>query len=221
MMTEMNKLEFAGYIDHSLLKPDLTEEQIVAGCEFAREIQCASVCVNPVSIALSRDVLYGSKVAVGTVIGFPSGAHTTYSKVRETEDAYRLGASELDMVIDVGALKSGKYGKVKKDIESVVNAAPGIVKVILETCFLTDDEKIIGSKLAEEAGAHYVKTSTGFAKGGATIEDIILIRRSVSERMKIKAAGGIADLDFSLKLIEAGCDRIGISRTAEIIKGFQ
>ncbi|MDR1917046.1 MAG: deoxyribose-phosphate aldolase [Synergistaceae bacterium] len=213
----MNRLEFAGYVDHSLLKPNLTTEQIVSGCEYAREIQCASVCVNPVSVALSRDVLQGTKVAVGTVIGFPSGAHTTYAKVKEAEDAYRLGAVELDMVINIGALKSGKYAEVRKDVESVVRATPGIVKVILETCFLTDEEKIIGSKIVEEAGAHYVKTSTGFAAGGATLEDIELIRRSVSDRMKIKAAGGIAGLDFSLKLIEAGCSRIGISRTADII----
>ncbi|MDR3164203.1 MAG: deoxyribose-phosphate aldolase [Synergistaceae bacterium] len=216
----MNKLEFARYVDHSLLKPNLTQEQIISGCKLAMELRCASVCVNPVSIALSRDVLRGSGVAVGTVIGFPSGAHTAYIKALEAEEAYRLGAAELDMVINVGALKSGRHAEVLKDIEAVVNATPGIVKVILETCFLTDDEKALGSKLAEEAGAHYVKTSTGFAAGGATIKDILLIKKSVSGGIKIKAAGGIADLDFSLKLIEAGCDRIGISRTAEIIKGL-
>ena len=220
-MLEMNGLEFARYVDHSLLKPNLTPEQVVLGCKLAVELRCASVCVNPVSIALSRDVLQGSGVAVGTVIGFPSGAHTTYVKAREAEDAYRLGAVELDMVINIGALKSGKHAEVAKDIEAVVNATPGIVKVILETCFLTDEEKRVGSKLAEEAGAHYVKTSTGFAAGGATLDDILLIKRSVSDTMKIKAAGGIADLDFSLKLIEAGCSRIGISRTADIIKSLK
>ncbi|MDR1471351.1 MAG: deoxyribose-phosphate aldolase [Synergistaceae bacterium] len=217
----MNRLEFARHVDHSLLKPNLTAEQVVSGCELAMELRCASVCVNPVSVALSRDVLQGSGVAVGTVIGFPSGAHTSYVKAREAEEAYRLGAVELDMVINIGALKSGRHAEVAKDIEVVVNATPGVVKVILETCFLTDEEKVVGSKLAEEAGAHYVKTSTGFAPGGAAIEDILLIKGSVSSGMKIKAAGGIADLDFSLKLIEAGCGRIGISRTADIIKGLK
>jgi deoxyribose-phosphate aldolase len=216
----MNRLEFARYIDHSLLKPNLTPDQVRSGCELAKELHCASVCVNPVSVALARDVLQGSDVAVGTVIGFPSGAHTSYVKARETEEAYRLGAVELDMVINVGALKSGRHAEVLKDIEAVVNATPGIVKVILETCFLTDEEKAAGSKLAEEAGAHYVKTSTGFASGGATLADILLIKRNISDGMKIKAAGGISDLKFSLELIEAGCGRIGISRTADIIKGL-
>ena len=217
----MNKLEFARYVDHSLLKPNLTQEQIISGCKLAMDLQCASVCVNHVSIALSRDALQGSAVAVGTVIGFPSGAHTAYVKAREAEDAYRLGAVELDMVINVGALKSGRHAEVLKDIEAVVNATPGIVKVILEPCFLTDEEKALGSKLAEEAGAHYVKTSTGFASGGATLEDVRLIKGSVSDGMKIKAAGGIADLYFCLKLIEAGCSRIGISRTADIVKSLK
>jgi deoxyribose-phosphate aldolase len=216
----MNKLDFAGYVDHSLLKPNLTREQVEKGCAYAKKIQCASVCVNPVSIALSRDVLQESNVVVGTVIGFPSGAHTTYAKAKEAEDAYRLGAVELDMVVNIGALKSGRYAEVKKDIESVVGATPGIVKVILETCFLTDEEKVICCKLAEEAGAHYVKTSTGFAAGGATLEDIKLMRRSVSDKVKVKAAGGIADLGTCLKLIEAGCSRIGISRTEEIMEGL-
>jgi deoxyribose-phosphate aldolase len=220
-MYEMNRLEFARYIDHSLLKPNLTCEQVVEGCNLAKELQCASVCVNPVSIALSRDVLQGSSVKVGTVIGFPSGAHTSYAKAREAEEAYRLGAVELDMVVNIGALKSGRHAEVMKDIEAVVNATPGVVKVILEMCFLTDDEKVTGCKLVEEAGAHYVKTSTGFAPGGAVLDDIRLIKRSVSDKMKIKAAGGIADLAFSLELIDAGCSRIGISRTADIIKGIK
>jgi deoxyribose-phosphate aldolase len=217
----MKRLEFASYVDHSLLKPNLTTGQIVDGCEYAAEIKCASVCVNPTGISVARDVLQGAGVEVGTVIGFPSGAHTTYAKAKEAEDAYRLGAMELDMVINIGALKSGNYAEVKRDIEAVVSAAPCVVKVILEMCYLTGEEKKIGCRLVEEAGAHYVKTSTGFASGGATLDDIHLMRSSVSDTVGVKAAGGIADLEFCLKLIEAGCGRIGISRTREIMSGLK
>ena len=169
---KMTKQEFLSKVDHSLLKPQLTREEIMEGLQFAKENHCASVCINPCNLDMAREVLEGTDVKIGTVIGFPSGAHTTFSKVAEAVDAYARGAVELDMVIDIGALRNGEYEDVKKDIEAVVNATPGIVKVILETAFLTKEEIKKGCELTEEAGAAYVKTSTGFAPSGATVEDI-------------------------------------------------
>ncbi|WP_213951573.1 deoxyribose-phosphate aldolase [Tepidanaerobacter syntrophicus] len=214
---KISKQEFLKYVDHSLLKPELNKKQIIDGLNFAKENHCASVCINPCNLDLAREILYGTDVKIGSVVGFPSGAHTTFSKVAEAKDAYSEGAMELDMVINIGALKSGEFDKVKYDIQSVVNATPAIVKVILETCFLTKEEIVIGCKLAEEAGAAFVKTSTGFAKGGATVEDVRLMRQSVSDKVKVKAAGNIHTFEECMAMIEAGAERIGISRTREII----
>lgn len=217
---EMTKQELLSKVDHSLLKPQLTKEEIMDGLQFAKENHCASVCINPCNLDMAREVLEGTDVKIGTVIGFPSGAHTTFSKVAEAVDAYARGAVELDMVIDIGALRNGEYEDVKKDIEAVVNATPGIVKVILETAFLTKEEIIKGCELSEEAGAAYVKTSTGFAPSGATAEDIKLMRETVSEKVHVKAAGGINNLADCIAMIEAGSDRIGISRTKAILEEF-
>lgn len=213
----ISKKELAKYIDHSLLKPHLTTEEIISGCQLAKELACATVCVNPTSITLAKEILAGSSTKICSVIGFPSGAHTSYMKAKETEEAYKLGATEIDMVIHSGALKSKQYNQVERDIAAVVQASPAIVKVILEMCYLTEEEKAIGCKLTEAAGAHYVKTSTGFAPGGATLADIQLMKKNVSNHVKIKAAGGIRTLDFALQLIEAGSDRIGVSSTKDMI----
>ena len=217
---EMTKQEFLSKVDHSLLKPQLTREEIMEGLQFAKENHCASVCINPCNLDMAREVLAGTDVKIGTVIGFPSGAHTTFSKVAEAVDAYARGAVELDMVIDIGALRNGEYEDVKKHIEAVVNATPGIVKVILETAFLTKEEIRKGCELTEEAGAAYVKTSTGFAPSGAAAEDIRLMRETVSEKVHVKAAGGINNLADCMAMIEAGSDRIGISRTKAILEEF-
>ena len=217
---EMTKQEFLSKVDHSLLKPQLTREEIMEGLQFAKENHCASVCINPCNLDMAREVLAGTDVKIGTVIGFPSGAHTTFSKVAEAVDAYARGAVELDMVIDIGALRNGEYEDVKKDIEAVVNATPGIVKVILETAFLTKEEIRKGCELTEEAGAAYVKTSTGFAPSGAAAEDIRLMRETVSEKVHVKAAGGINNLADCMAMIEAGSDRIGIGRTKAILEEF-
>ena len=217
---EMTKQEFLSKVDHSLLKPQLTREEIMEGLQFAKENHCASVCINPCNLDMAREVLAGTDVKIGTVIGFPSGAHTTFSKVAEAVDAYARGAVELDMVIDIGALRNGEYEDVKKDIEAVVNATPGIVKVILETAFLTKEEIRKGCELTVEAGAAYVKTSTGFAPSGAAAEDIRLMRETVSEKVHVKAAGGINNLADCMAMIEAGSDRIGISRTKAILEEF-
>ena len=217
---EMTKQELLSKVDHSLLKPQLTREEIMEGLLFAKDNHCASVCINPCNLDMAREVLEGTDVKIGTVIGFPSGAHTTFSKVAEAVDAYARGAVELDMVIDIGALRNGEYEDVKKDIEAVVNATPGIVKVILETAFLTKEEIKKGCELSEEAGAAYVKTSTGFAPSGATAEDIKLMRETMSEKVHVKAAGGINNLADCIAMIEAGSDRIGISKTKSILEEF-
>ena len=214
---KLTKSEFLRHVDHSLLKPDLTKQEVLDGLNYAKENHCVSVCINPCNLDLAYEILQGTDVTIGTVIGFPSGAHSTFSKVAEAKDAYAMGAVELDMVINVGALKNGETLKVKNDIKAVVDATPGIVKVILETCFLTKEQIVLGSKLAEEAGAAYVKTSTGFAKGGATVEDIRLMRKSVSDKVKVKAAGGIHTFAECMALMEAGADRVGISKTQKII----
>ncbi|MFZ7131220.1 MAG: deoxyribose-phosphate aldolase [Eubacteriales bacterium] len=212
----ITRYELARTIDHSLLKPNLTYEDVKLGCEYAKENQCISVCVNANRVKFAVALLKGSETLVGTVVGFPSGAHTTSIKAKETEEAYQDGAQEIDMVMDIGALKSGKYDVVKRDIIEVVKAAPATIKVILETAYLSDEEIIIASKCCEEAGAHYVKTSTGFAHEGATLKNIQLMKNAVSNHMKIKAAGGIFTLEFSLQLLEAGCHRLGTSKTKQI-----
>ncbi|WP_331666642.1 deoxyribose-phosphate aldolase [Lacrimispora sp.] len=217
---KITKRELLSKVDHSLLKPQLTQEEIMEGLEFAKENHCASVCINPCNLDMARAVLEGTDVKIGTVIGFPSGAHTTFSKVAEAVDAYAKGAVELDMVIDIGALRNGEYDAVREDIKAVVDATPGIVKVILENAYLTKEEIKIASELVEQAGAAYVKTSTGFAPSGATAEDIRIMRAAVSPKIKVKAAGGINTLADCIALIEAGSDRIGISKTKAILAEF-
>ncbi|MDF2675426.1 MAG: deoxyribose-phosphate aldolase [Clostridiales bacterium] len=208
----------AGLIDHTALKPDTTIEQIRKLCAEAIEYGFASVCVNPGYVKLCSDLLKGSKIKVCTVIGFPLGATTTAAKVAETTEAIANGASEVDMVINVGALKSGDFDCVKKDIEGVVLAAKGkaLVKVILETCLLTDEEKIKSCKICKEAGADFVKTSTGFSTGGATVADIKLMRAEVKPYMGVKASGGIRDYETAKAMVDAGASRIGASASVAI-----
>mgnify|MGYP000428310609 FL=1 len=215
----MTKQEFLSMNDHSLLKPHLTKKEIMEGLQYAKDNHCASVCINPCNLDIAREVLEGSDVKIGTVIGFPSGAHTTFSKVAEAIDAYARGAVELDMVIDIGALRNGEYDDVYNDIKAVVDATPAVVKVILENCYLTKEQIVKGCQLCEKAGADFVKTSTGFA-GGATVEDIKLMRESVSEKVHVKAAGGIHSKEDVEALVAAGADRVGVSRTQAIAAEF-
>lgn len=212
--------EIACLIDHTLLKPDATCEQIIKLCEEAKEYNFASVCVNPTNVSLASGLLKDTPVKVCTVIGFPLGANTPVTKAVESRDAIANGASEVDMVINVGALKSGDYDLVRKDIEAVVDAARGkaLVKVILETALLTDEEKIKGCLLAKLAGADFVKTSTGFGPGGATVEDVRLMRRVVGSDMGVKAAGGIRDYESVRQMLDAGASRIGASAGVKIVK---
>ncbi len=212
----------ASYIDHTLLKPESTESQVVQLCKEAAEFKFASVCVNPTWVETAAVELAGSGVKVCTVIGFPLGASTPETKAFETTDAISKGAGEIDMVLNVGALKSGNTDHVKKDIEAVVNAAKGkaIVKVILETCLLTDDEKVTASRLSKEAGADFVKTSTGFSTGGATVEDVKLMRQTVGPDLGVKASGGVRSLEDVEAMIEAGATRIGASSGVKIMQGL-
>ncbi|MFQ5602771.1 MAG: deoxyribose-phosphate aldolase [bacterium] len=209
----------AGLIDHTLLKPEATRAQITKLCEEAVRYHFASVCVNPSWVRLCRDIVRGSRVLVCTVVGFPLGVNTTETKAFETEKAIQEGADEIDMVIHVGMLKSGEHNYVQKDIQAVVDAAgeKGEVKVIIETCYLTDEEKIKACLLSKEAGAHFVKTSTGFGKKGATLGDVALMRKIVGSEMGVKAAGGIRDYEIASQMVEAGASRIGASASIEII----
>lgn len=211
--------EVLNLIDHTLLKPDATSSMIESLCREAIENNFYAVCVNPCFVKFAKDLLKGSNVKVATVIGFPLGANTKEVKAFETEDAIKNGADEVDMVINIGALKNKDYDLVKEDIKSVVEAAKGkIVKVIIETCLLTDDEKKKACELALEAGAHFVKTSTGFSSGGATVEDVKLMKSVVGDKMGIKASGGIRDLETARKMIEAGATRLGTSSGVKIAK---
>lgn len=212
--------ELASMIDHTLLKPDATKEQVVKLCEEAKKYNFASVCINPSFVKTAYEILKGTPVKVCTVIGFPLGATTTMTKINETRDAVANGATEIDMVINVGALKARHYDIVKDDIYGVVGAAGGnIVKVILETALLTDEEKVKACEIAKEAGADFVKTSTGFGPGGATAEDIALMRKTVGKYMGVKASGGIRDFETAQKMIKAGATRIGASASVGIVKG--
>lgn len=209
------------YIDHTLLKADASERQIVKLCAEARENRFASVCVNPGYVPLVSKELAGSGVRTCCVIGFPLGATTTESKVQETADSIKKGAEEVDMVINVGQVKSENWAYVKKDIEDVVAAARGraLVKVIIETCLLTDEEKVKVCTIAKMAGADFVKTSTGFSTGGAAVEDIRLMRRTVGPDMGVKASGGVRDYQTAVAMIEAGATRIGTSNGTSIVAG--
>lgn len=212
----------ASYIDHTLLKPEATKEQIVKLCQEAAEYKFASVCVNPAWVAVSAKELENSPVKVCTVIGFPLGASTSETKAFETKDAIEKGAEEIDMVINIGALKSGDSELVKNDIKAVVEAATGkaIVKVIIETCLLTDEEKALASSLSKEAGADFVKTSTGFSTGGATIEDVKLMRETVGPDLGVKASGGVRSLEDLQAMVDAGATRIGASSGVQIMQGL-
>ncbi|QHA92643.1 deoxyribose-phosphate aldolase [Bacillus sp. N1-1] len=216
----MNK-ELAKMIDHTALKPDTSREQIEKLCDEARDFNFASVCVNPTWVALAAEKLEGAEAKVCTVIGFPLGAVTTETKAFETKDAIQKGATEVDMVINIGALKDGNNDLVEQDIKAVVEAAKGkaLVKVIIETCLLTDEEKTRACELSVKAGADYVKTSTGFSTAGATVEDIKLMRNTVGPNIGVKASGGVRDLEGSQAMIDAGATRIGASAGVKIVQG--
>lgn len=218
----MNK-DYAAFIDHTLLKAETTEQEIVTLCDEAREYSFASVCVNPTWVKTASEQLKGSPVKTCTVIGFPLGATTSEVKRYETENAIANGATEIDMVVNIGALRSGQDKLVKEDIEAVVKAAQGkaLVKVIIETSLLTDDEKRKACELAKEAGADFVKTSTGFSTGGATAEDVKLMRGVVGPEMGVKASGGVRSFDDMKRMIEAGATRIGASSGVQIMQGLQ
>ena len=220
---EYTKKNVAGMIDHTLLKADATEAQIAKLCQEAKEHGFASVCVNPGYVPEAAEALKGTDVRVCTVIGFPLGATSSEAKAAETADAIAKGAAEVDMVVNVGRIKSGNWDYVRSDIAAVVNAARGraLTKVIIETCLLTDDEKIRVCEIAKDAGADFVKTSTGFSTGGATAADIALMRKTVGPDMGVKASGGIHSTEEAIALIEAGASRIGASAGIAIISGLE
>jgi len=218
----MNRQELARYIDHTLLKPEATPDAVVQVCREAVIYHFAAVCVNSVFVPLVAKELAGTDVAVCSVVGFPLGATSTASKVCETELAVAKGATEIDMVIPVGLLKAGKKTEVREDIAAVAATCHGqgaILKVILETVLLTNDEKVTACKLCQEAGADFVKTSTGFSTGGATAADIALMRKTVGPDMGVKAAGGIHNYAEAMAMIEAGATRIGASKGIAIVGG--
>ena len=211
--------QLASMIDHSLLKPNSTLEELKKVCQEAVEYKFKAVCINPIFVGEAVSLLKGTDVLVCSVAGFPFGTHSPQTKAFETSEVIRLGAREVDMVIRVGALKDKRDQEVVDDIRAVVDAAKGCpVKVILETCYLTDEEKIRGCRLVMEAGASFVKTSTGFAGGGATIEDVKLMRKTVGKNFGVKAAGGIRTLEDALKMIETGATRLGTSGSVSIMK---
>jgi deoxyribose-phosphate aldolase len=216
--------QLAKVIDHSLLRPELTSDEVVAGCEVAKRYHTATVCVKPCHVKLAKKALEGSDVVVSTVIGFPHGGNTTAAKVFETNEAIDNGAFELDMVLNIGELRSGNNDYVREDVRSVCQAAHARgakVKVILENAYLSDEQKVTACKLCEEAGADWVKTSTGFGPTGATIEDLRLMRASVSPAVQVKAAGGVRTLDMLLAVVDVGCTRSGATATASILEEFK
>ncbi|MGJ5713396.1 deoxyribose-phosphate aldolase [Staphylococcus auricularis] len=215
-------MNIAKYIDHTLLKPETTREQLDHVLEEAKEYNFKSVCINPSHVKYAAEALKDTDVLVCTVIGFPLGATTTASKQFETVDAIKNGASEVDMVINIGALKDGRYEDVQQDIEGVVASAEGhTVKVIIETCLLTDEEKVKACELSQAAGANFVKTSTGFACGGATPEDVKLMKDTVGDALEVKASGGVRTVEDFNQMVEAGATRIGASAGVKIIQGLE
>src|SRR5689334_10062080 len=217
-------LDVAKVIDHSLLRPELDDAFVTAGCELAAAYDVASVCCRPADVTLAAGILRGTDVKVGTTIGFPHGNHVTAIKVAEAHQALADGAAELDMVLRIGALRSGRDAEVGADIAAVVevaHAAGAIVKVIFENAYLTDDEKIRACHLTEAAGGDFVKTSTGFAPSGATLDDLRLMRASVSPHIQVKAAGGVRTLDALLDVINTGTTRVGATATATILDDFR
>ncbi len=211
-------------IDHSLLGPTLTTADLEAGCRLAADYAVASVCIKPYAVGLAKRLLAGSGVAVGTTIGFPHGGHSTTIKVDESRRAMGDGATELDMVINIGHALGGEWKAVTADIESVVEVAHrggAILKVIFENCYLNDEQKIHLCQICGELRVDYVKTSTGYGTGGATHADLILMRRAAPAHVKLKAAGGVRDLDAAIAVADLGCDRIGASRTAEMLDALK
>ena len=212
-------MELNKYIDHTLLKPEATKEQITKLCQEARQYDFASVCVNTCYVPLAKQLLAGSDVKVCCVVGFPLGAMDTVSKAFEAKTAVENGAQEVDMVINIGALKDKDYDYVTKDIAAVVEASkPAIVKVIIEACLLTDEEKVEACKYSMNAKAEFVKTSTGFSTHGATPEDVALMKKTVGNVCKVKAAGGVRSYDDAMKMIEAGADRLGCSAGIKVME---
>ncbi|MBX3028740.1 MAG: deoxyribose-phosphate aldolase [Chloroflexi bacterium] len=227
MTLDIATLEYrdvAKTIDHSLLKPELDDAFVHAGCELAAAYDVASVCCRPADVVRARDILAGTDVAVGTTIGFPHGNHRTSIKVAEAHAALDDGATELDMVLLIGALRSGRDQEVRDDIAAIVevaHAAGAIVKVIFENAYLTDDEKVRACRLTEAAGGDFVKTSTGFAPSGATIGDLQLMRANTSPHVQVKAAGGVRTLDALLEVMAVGVTRIGATTTSTILDDFK
>ncbi len=216
-----SKVDLAGMIDHTVLKADTTASIVKKVCDEAKEYSFASVCVNPSYVPLVVDCLKGTSVKTCCVVGFPLGATTTKAKVEETFDVIQKGAQEVDMVVNIGAIKSGEWDFVKNDIEAVVLAAKGkaIVKVIIEACLLTDEEKVKVCTISKLVGADFVKTSTGFSTGGATLDDIRLMRKTVGKDVGVKASGGIKDYKKAMQMVEAGANRIGTSSGIDIVNG--
>jgi deoxyribose-phosphate aldolase len=211
-------------IDHSLLVPTLGGAELEDGCRLAARYGVASVCIKPYAVGLAARILKGSGVAVGTTVGFPHGGHSTAVKVVEARQAMADGATELDMVINIGQALAGEWDAVASDIDAVTRAAHdggAIVKVIFENCYLHDEPKVRLCRICGELGADYVKTSTGYGTGGATLDDLRLMRRAAPAHVKLKAAGGLRTLDSLIEVAELGCDRIGASRTAEILEALK
>lgn len=209
-------------IDHSLLKPEMTLDEVAAGCAIAKKYDVASVCCKPCDVKFCAEHLKGTNVEIGTVVGFPHGSSTTSTKVFETKQALADGATEIDMVLNIGHLKSGQFSEVQADIAAVVEASAGkVVKVILENAYLTDAEKVKACQLVELAGAHYVKTSTGYAGTGATLDDVRLMKNSVSPHIKVKSAGGVRTLDALMDMLDAGISRSGATTTAAMLDDYE
>lgn len=219
----MSNVKLQHMIDHTVLKADTRRQEIITLCEEARTYNFASVCVNPTWVELAAKELEGSDVKVCTVIGFPLGANTPETKAFEVRDAISKGAGEVDMVINIGALKDQDDALVERDIRAVVEAAAGkaLVKVIIETCLLTEEEKVRACEISVKAGADFVKTSTGFSTGGATIEDVALMRKTVGEHVGVKASGGVRSLEDMNNMVKAGANRIGTSSGVKILRGEQ
>lgn len=221
-MKKLDAANIASAIDHTILKADSTKLQVLEYCKQAREKQFASVCVNPVNVALAASELKNSAVKVCTVIGFPLGANKSDVKAFEASTAVKDGAEEIDMVLNIGTLKDKNYEYIEEEIKNVVKASGGaIVKVIIETCYLSEEEKIIACKLAMKAGAKFVKTSTGYGTNGATVDDVMLMRKTVGNEMGIKASGGIRTSKDALEMLSAGADRIGTSSGVSIIEDLK
>ncbi|MFO0887633.1 MAG: deoxyribose-phosphate aldolase [Isosphaeraceae bacterium] len=216
--------DIAGKIDHSLLGPTLTDSDLAIGCRLAAEYRVASVCIKPYAVAMAAEVLKGSGVAVGTTIGFPHGGHTTGMKLLESEQAMSDGATELDMVVNIGRVIGGDWGAVEAEVGAITKLAHdrgAIVKVIFENCYLDDSQKVRLSEICGAVGADFIKTSTGYGTGGATLHDLRLMRKSTAPCTQLKAAGGVRTLEAIAEVIGVGCTRIGLSKTKELLDEFR